>query len=169
MMGTRPAEDSQVIRIQRITMDHPLYAQEVALRTAVLLKPIGYTIEDYYNMAPGREEKCEHFVAVIDHPTGDTVVGAATLFPPQSDSEESAGKVQQVCVDKQRQGEGIGKNLMIAIEVRAFTELALPGLYCHAQLSAMPFYEKLGWEIGSDIFQEAGIDHKRMQIVTPQP
>jgi len=150
-------------------MDHPLYEQEVALRTAVLLKPINYTIEDYYNMAPGREEKCEHFVAVIDHPQGDTVIGAATLYPPQPDSDESAGKVQQVCVNKQRQGEGIGTNLMIAIEVRAFTELALAGLYCHAQLSAMPFYEKLGWDTASDTFQEAGIDHKRMQIITPQP
>ncbi|MGJ8635231.1 MAG: GNAT family N-acetyltransferase [Phycisphaerales bacterium] len=158
-----------MIRIQRISMDHPLYEQEVALRTAVLLEPIGYTIQDYYDMSPGREEKCEHFVAVVDHPSGDVVVGAATLFPPQPGQEEQAGKVQQVCVDKQRQGEGIGKNLMIAIEVRAFTELALPGLYCHAQLSAMPFYERLGWETASDIFQEAGIDHKRMQIITPQP
>lgn len=150
-------------------MDHPLYEQEVALRTAVLLEPLGYTIEDYYKMAPGREELCEHFVAIVDHPTGDTVVGAATLFSPQPGSDETAGKVQQVCVDKQRQGESIGTNLMIAIEVRAFTELALPGLYCHAQLEAMPFYEKLGWDTASEIFQEAGIDHKRMQIVTPQP
>jgi len=150
-------------------MDHPLYQQEVALRTAVLLKPIGYSIDDYYNMAPGREELCEHFVAVIDHPAGDTVIGAATLYPPQTDTDETAGKVQQFCVNKQRQGEGIGTNLMIAIEVRAFTELALPGLYCHAQLDAIPFYEKLGWETGSEIFKEAGIDHKRMQIITPQP
>lgn len=158
-----------MIRIQRITMDHPLYKQEVTLRTSILLSPLNFTIEDYYDMAPGREEKCEHFVAVIDHPSGDTVIGAATLYPPQDGSEETAGKVQQVCVDKQRQGEGIGTNLMIAIEVRAFTELALPGLYCHSQLAAMPFYEKLGWDTASDIFQEAGIDHKRMQIITPQP
>jgi len=162
-----------VIRIQRITMDHPLYKQAVALRTAVLLKPLDMTIEDYYNMAPGREEKCEHFVAVINHPQGDQtkerVVGAATLYPPQPGSDETSGKVQQMCVDPQRHGEGIGTNLMIAMEVRAFTELALPGLYCHAQIAAMPFYEKLGWEVGSDIFQEAGIDHKRMQILTPQP
>jgi len=154
-------------------MDHPLYEQEVALRTAVLLAPLGYTIEDYKAIAPGREEQCEHFVAVIDHPQGnqskERVIGAATLYPPQAGSDETAGKVQQVCVNPQRQGEGIGTNLMIAIEVRAFTELALPGLYCHAQLSAIPFYEKLGWDTGSEIFQEAGIDHKRMQIITPQP
>ena len=164
---------SPVIRIQRITMDHPLYKQEVALRTAILLTPLDFTIEDYHDLAPGREEKCEHFVAVIDHPSGDQikerVIGAATLYPPQPDSDETAGKIQQFCVNKQRQGEGIGTNLMIAIEVRAFTELALPGLYCHAQLAAMPFYEKLGWETGSETFQEAGIDHKRMQIITPQP
>ncbi|MBL4590795.1 MAG: GNAT family N-acetyltransferase [Phycisphaerales bacterium] len=70
-------------------------------------------------------------------------------------------------MDKQRQGEGIGHKIMIAIEARVFGELGFPGLYCHAQLVAMPFYEKLGWAVGSEVFIEAGIEHKRMQIAAP--
>ena len=150
-------------------MDHPLYEQEVALRTAILLAPIGFTMEDYYNMAPGREEQCEHFVAVTEHPTGEKVVGTATMFVDQSSQAPLAGKVQQVCVNKQLQGGGIGQKLMIAIEARAFGELGLSKLYCHAQISAMPFYEKLGWSIEGELFQEAGIDHKRMFISAPKP
>lgn len=156
-----------MIRIERIQPTDPLYTQEIDLRTRVLLAPIGYTIQNFYDMAPGREECCEHYVAVFDHPTGRRVLGTAVLLPAHG--EESYGKVMQVCVDPQRQNEGIGRRLMIAIEARAFGELALPGLYCHAQLVALPFYQKLGWSVASDIFLEARIKHKRMELTAPDP
>ncbi len=155
-----------MVRIKHISMNDPLYSQEISLRTAVLLAPLGYTIEDYCNIAPGREEKCEHFVAITDHPSGEKVVGAATLF---IDEDESTGKIQQVCVDKQLQGSGIGQKLMIAIEARGFGELGLSSLYCHAQLDAMSFYDKLGWSVEGHEFQEAGIAHRRMFISAPKP
>ncbi|MFG0244626.1 MAG: GNAT family N-acetyltransferase [Phycisphaerales bacterium JB052] len=158
-----------MVRISHITREDPLYEQEVALRTAVLLTPIGYTFEDYLKLAPGREEQCEHFVAVIDHPSGERVVGTATLFISADDNGEKIGKVQQVCVDPQRQGEGIGRKLMIAIEARGFGELALSSLYCHAQLDAMPFYQRLGWTSDEKVFIEAGIEHKKMFIAAPKP
>ena len=158
-----------MVRIKHISMDDPLYAQEVELRTAVLLEPIGFTIEAYYDLAPGREERCEHFVALVDHPTGEKVVGTATLFIDTNKGGSTTGKVQQVCVDKQLQGEGIGQRLMIAIEARSFGELGLSSLYCHAQLSAMRFYDKLGWEVNGEEFNEAGIAHRRMSISAPKP
>lgn len=150
-------------------MDDALYAQEVELRTQILLSPLDFTIEDYLRMTGDRERRSEHFVALVDHTNGERVVGAATLCPPGEDHDARFGKVQQVCVNRQRQGEGIGTKLMIAIEARAFAGLGLEGLYCHAQLSAMAFYEGLGWSVGSEVFQEAGIDHKRMEIVAPRP
>ena len=160
--------DYHVVRIRHISINDPLYSQEVALRTAVLLAPIGYTIEDYCNLAPGREELCEHYVAVTDHPTGEKVVGAATLYIDPS-ADNAQGKVQQVCVNKQLQGSGIGQKLMIAIEARAFGELGLSSLFCHSQLAAMSFYDKLGWAVDGGEFDEAGIAHKRMFISAPKP
>lgn len=154
-----------MIRIRRIPMSDPLYAQEVDLRTRVLLAPIGMTIEDYYRHAEGAEERCEHFVAVFDHPTGDRVVGTATMLPPAE--PDGLAKVSQVCVDPQRQNEGIGQKLMAAIEARAFGELGLAGLYCHAQLVAVPFYERIGWSTASDVFVEAGIKHRKMAVRAP--
>ncbi len=103
---------------------------------------------------------------MIDHPTGEKVVGTATLY---IDQKTQIGKVQQVCVDKQLQGEGIGRKLMISIEARGFGELGLSNLYCHAQLSAMPFYKKLGWSVEGDEFEEAGIKHFHMFISAPKP
>ena len=159
-----------MVRIKRISMDNPLYEQEVSLRSAILLEPIGMTIQNYYDMAPGREEHCEHFVAIVDHPAGEKVVGAATLFvDPDQPKDAPAGKVQQVCVDKQLQGSGIGRKLMISIEARSFGDLGLTSLYCHAQLDAMPFYDRLGWESSGDEFIEAGIAHRRMLIAAPKP
>lgn len=158
-----------MVRIRRISMQDPLYPQAADLRTRVLLTPIGLTIEDFYAMAPGREERFEHFVAVFDHPAGERVLGTAALLPPDQDATEPYGKIAQVCVDPQRQNEGIGQRLMIAIEARAFGELEYPGLYCHAQLVAIPFYEKIGWTVSSDVFLEAGIKHKRMEIAAPDP
>lgn len=156
-----------MIRIRRIDTAHPLYGQQVDLRTRVLLRPIGLTIEDYHRLAPGRDERSEHFVAVFDHPQGERVIGTASLSIPDEGSDEAFGKVAQVCVDPQRQNEGIGQKLMVAIEARAFGELDLPGLFCHAQLVAIPFYEKIGWSVSSDVFLEAGIKHKRMEIAAP--
>lgn len=158
-----------MVRIKHISMADPLYAQEVALRTDVLLAPLGMSIEDYHDLAPGREAQSEHFVALVDHPKGEMVVGTATLLITQDQAGPRSGKVQQVCVHKQRQGEGIGQKLMIAIEARGFGDLGLLSLYCHAQLSAMSFYEKLGWEADEDEFLEAGIPHRRMSISAPKP
>lgn len=158
-----------MVKITHISMDHPYYEQEKQLRTSVLLDPIGLSFEDYLGMAPGREEASEHYVAVVDHPSGDRVVGTSTLFISEDEQGRRTGKVQQVCVDPQRQGEGIGRRLMIHMEARGFGELGLEQLYCHAQLEAMAFYERLGWEAEDKVFLEAGIEHKKMFIVAPKP
>jgi predicted GNAT family N-acyltransferase len=158
-----------LIKITHISTDDPLYEQEKALRTSVLLEPIGFSFQDYLDMAPGREEQSEHYVAVLDHPTGPKVVGTSTLYIAENDNGQRVGKVQQVCVDPQRQGEGIGRRLMIAMEARGFGELGLEQLYCHAQLTALAFYERLGWQADDEVFLEAGIEHKKMFIAAPKP
>lgn len=158
-----------MIKISHISMDDPLYEQEKTLRTSVLLDPIGFSFQQYLDMAPGREEQSEHYVAVLDHPSGPRVVGTSTLFISENKDGQRVGKVQQVCVDPQRQGEGIGRRLMIAMEARGFGELGLEQLYCHAQLEALAFYERLGWSCESEVFVEAGIEHKKMFISAPKP
>lgn len=157
------------MKIKHISLQDPLYDQGKALRTQVLLDPIGFSFDDYLQLEPGREEACEHFVAVVDHPTGERVVGTANLYITETDSGLRAGKVQQVCVDPQRQGEGVGRKLMIAIEARGFGEHELDKLYCHAQLAALPFYQRLGWSTEEREFNEAGIPHKKMYITAPKP
>ena len=152
-----------MLEIRRITpADTELYQQECRLRERILLSSVGYTFEKYAKDYP-YEDTCEHWVAVTDHPaSGPTVLGCALFMPGQPDA--ASGKVSQVAVNRQRQGEGIGRRLMIAVESRALGELGLETLFCHAQMAAVPFYERLGWTPVGDVFTEAGIEHRRMEL-----
>lgn len=154
-----------MIEIRRITMDDPLYAQECALREDVLLNPIGYDMARFRAEFVGAEERFEHFVAVFDHPSGPRVIGCATLLPNYP--SDGVGKLMQMSVNRQRQGEGIGKLLVVALERRAFGELGLRELFCHARDTAYGFYAQLGWTFDSEVFVEAGVDHRRMVFRLP--
>lgn len=153
-----------MLRVRRITKSDPLYAQAVDLRERVLLSPLGYDLERFLKEYPGFEDRLEHFVAVIDHPKGERVIGTVCLRPEGKPGQETTGRLTQMCVDPQRQGEGVGNMLLSALERRAFGELNLPELYCHAQDKAMGFYERLGWTSDGPGFTEAGIPHHKMRF-----
>lgn len=155
-----------MIQIRRITMSDPLYPQECALREQVLLGPIGLDLARYRAEFPGMEEKFEHFVAVFNHPSGPRVIGCAALLVDSA--KPGIGRLSQMAIDPQRQGEGIGKRLVVAVEQRAFGEKQLSELYCHAQIPACGFYRKLGWTTEGEVFTEAGIDHRKM-VLRPPP
>jgi len=158
-----------MITVRRITVDDQLHRQEVALREDVLLGPIGLDCGKFRAMFPeggAREEKFEHFVAVFDHPGGPRVVGTALLLADYP--KPGVGKLMQMAVDLQRQGEGIGTRLVVAIEQRAFGQLKLSEIFCHARDTAYGFYQSLGWAFDSDVFDEAGVPHRRM-VFRPGP
>lgn len=148
-----------MLRVRRISNTDPLYPQAVDLRERVLLQPLGYTMERFLREYPGFEDRLEHFVAIIKHPTGDRVIGNVCLRP---EGPNASGRLTQMCVDPQRQGEGVGQMLLTALEQRAFGELGLAGLFCHAQDKAIGFYERLGWSVEGAGFTEAGIPHHKM-------
>ena len=158
-----------MIRVERITQEHPLYPQEVALREQVLLKPIGYSMDRFVSEYPGFEERFVHFAAIHPQPKGDRMVGCALLLPPRDGEANAGGKLMQMAVDPQRQREGIGHKLVVELERYAFLRLGLKRLYCHAQLSAVPFYAGLGWVVEGDEFDEAGIPHLKMAFEAEAP
>ncbi|GAB5495969.1 MAG: GNAT family N-acetyltransferase [Phycisphaerales bacterium] len=154
-----------MITYKQITKDDPLYPGECRLRERVLLSPIGYDMDRFVSEYPGFEDKFEHFVATTKTPGGDRVIGCALLLPDTD--RPGFGKLMQMAVDPQRQGEGIGRRLVIEVESAAFGEMGLEGIYCHAQTSAISFYERLGWSSEGDEFDEAGIPHLKMVITRP--
>ncbi len=148
------------ITYQRVDRDNPLYQQAVDLRIRVLLEPIGYTMDMLKAEIPGAEEKLEHFVATVAHPTGQRVIGIVCLLPNYP--EPRVGKLMQMAVDPQRQREGIGRALVVELERRAFGVLGLSSLFCHSRFDAVDFYRSLGWDVVGEMFMEAGVRHYKM-------
>jgi predicted GNAT family N-acyltransferase len=71
------------------------------------------------------------------------------------------GKVERICVLKDARKSGAGKMIMDGIEKFAL-EKGLKKLKLHAQTHAIPFYARLGYEVVSEEFLDAGIPHKTM-------
>ncbi|MBL9032853.1 MAG: GNAT family N-acetyltransferase [Phycisphaerae bacterium] len=153
-----------MVRVRRISTTDPLYRQQCALREEVLLRPIGLDMARFRAEFPGVEEQLEHYVATVEQTNGPRVIGCASLLVASPES----GRLMQMAVDLQRQGEGVGRRLVVAIESRAFGELRLRELYCHAQLAAVGFFLSLGWTPAGDVFHEAGLAHRRMTLQSPE-
>jgi len=104
----------------------------------------------------GRDEDAVHFV-LHDTDTGEPV-GTARLRTP----EPETAKVERVAVRESYREEGLGVELMRSIEEEARGQGCTRAVL-HAQSRVVPFYEKLGYEITSEEFEEAGIPHVEME------
>jgi len=99
------------------------------------------------------EDAADHFVLYDEnHPVG---AGRFRVV-------DGKGKVERICVLSSYRGKGAGKIIMEAIEQHAL-EKGLKKLKLNAQTHAIPFYEKLQYEVVSDEFLDAGIPHKTME------
>lgn len=72
------------------------------------------------------------------------------------------GKIGRVAVLASKRGRGVGAALMARLH-EVGKRNGLNKVWCNAQVSAIPFYEKLGYRIASETFYEAGIEHVRME------
>ncbi len=70
-------------------------------------------------------------------------------------------KAERVAVQRAARQHGVGRLLMLALEAHARRQ-RLPAVLLHAQLTAIPFYERLGYRAHGEIFLSAGIDHRAM-------
>ncbi|HOY38550.1 MAG: GNAT family N-acetyltransferase [Bacteroidales bacterium] len=78
--------------------------------------------------------------------------------------ETDAGiKLERFAVMKQFRNHGYGSKLMAFIMQQNLTG---KHLYFHSQLSAVGFYEALGFEKDGELFYEAGIPHYAMKKAT---
>lgn len=99
------------------------------------------------------EEESKHFVLYEDgQPVG---AGRFRIV-------DGYGKVERICVLQENRKSGSGNAIMNKIEEYA-KEQGLPALKLNAQIQAIPFYEKLGYEVISEEFMDAGIPHRTMK------
>lgn len=123
-----------------------------AVRRTVFVEEQGVDEEIEYDE---HEDDADHFVAYDD---GGEPIGAARL----READPGLGKVERVAVLESRREEGIGRELMAAVEDRA-RDRDLTELKLHSQTRAAEFYRRLGYERRGEEFEEAGIPHVEMR------
>ncbi len=77
------------------------------------------------------------------------------------------GQIGRMAVLPAYRDQGIGSKLIRFI-IQHAAKLAFKKLTLHAQTPAIPFYEKYGFSICSELFFEANIPHRKMQLKIPQ-
>lgn len=92
-----------------------------------------------------------HFAAVTDD---GRVIGTARLRPD--------GHVGRMAVGRAWRGHGVGSRLLEAIFDAAVAR-GWPALVLAAQLHAITFYEKFGFEARGPVFDDAGLAHRWMR------
>jgi len=75
-----------------------------------------------------------------------------------------AGKIGRIAVLPGLRGRGIG-TLILGRLLEEARRLGIREPCLHAQVQAVPFYERLGFERKGEVFDEAGIPHVRMSLV----
>lgn len=96
---------------------------------------------------------------------GKHAIGTGRLVNlPQAPAGESGawGRIGRMAVLQSNRKGGTGSRLLAALEVEA-QKRKLTGILLHAQLSAMEFYKRHGYEPHGAVFDEAGMPHLEMK------
>lgn len=139
------------LELRLIDCGDPLYDDELELRFRVLREPLGHAREA---VKFPFEEQSLHLLAL----RGGQLVGCV-LFHPEDAGD---GRLYQMAVVPSLQRAGIGTRLVRALEA----ELIRRGyrqVHLHARQHVVPFYERLGYAVVGEPFEEVGIAHRHMR------
>ncbi|HEY2725996.1 MAG TPA: GNAT family N-acetyltransferase [Parafilimonas sp.] len=127
------------------------YSQMIALRHNLLRKPLGLSFDD----AELEDEMNDILIGCFDD---DHLEGCCLL----TQTEPAILRLRQMAVVSGLQGKGIGKVLLQFAENIA-RDRGFKKIIMHARKTATGFYEKLGYEITSNEFEEVTIPHYIME------
>ena len=123
------------------------YNELVELRYKILLEPLGLKFLDSF-----RPEEAKYLHIGCVETLDGKLIGGLILAP----LDDEKIRLMQVAVDTIYQGEGIGRKLVGYAEKRA-KNAGYSTIVMHAMLSVVGFYEKMGYHIEGDAFDEQGI------------
>ncbi len=142
------------MEILQIGINHHYYPQEQELRNEILLRPIG-VLDHAWEM---HDAESFHFVA-IEH----NKLIACVVFRPLDNMSQKTGQLMQMAVDSHLQGKGTGRKLVDEL-LKFAAKNGFQEVVCHARNNVVGFYEKLGFEVYDQAFEEVGILHRHMKI-----
>jgi predicted GNAT family N-acyltransferase len=148
MSDERERADAEDGAVRAVTSEAELSAC-IDVRRSVFIEEQGVP-ED--REIDGKDGEATHFLAWDGYP-----VGTARLRR----YDEGTAKVERVAVVESRRGEGWGERLMANVEAQA-RDAGFSRVRLDAQVPVVDFYERLGYEVVSGEFEDAGIPHRTM-------
>ena len=137
--------------IKQIDHGSKEYEQMISLRNEILRKPLNLTFET----GELDKEKKDVLIGAFDE---ENMLGCCLLTKLDKDTV----RLRQMAVQNNLQGKGIGASMMNFAENVA-RDLGFKKICMHARKSAIGFYEKLGYKINGQEFEEISIPHFMMQ------
>jgi predicted GNAT family N-acyltransferase len=133
----------------------PLLDGALALRERVFCGEQGVALAEERD---GRDHEALHLVVTA---SGEEVLGTLRVLV-----EDGCAKIGRVAVDRKRRRQGIASRMLSAALERARAE-GCTSARLAAQTDAIELYRKLGFEVQSEPFLEAGIEHVWMRRGLP--
>ena len=150
--------DGPGVVVERVTTPEQL-AEAFAVRTAVFV--VEQQVPEELELDDADHAPTTTHVLARDAATGAAVGTARLLTDPAHPGEVHVGRV---AVTAAARGTGTGALLMQAVEQIALTEHAGPDgtvtSLLSAQVQAIGFYERVGYEVYGPVYLDAGIDHR---------
>lgn len=131
-------------------VDSQLVKDAHFIREMVFVNEQGVPLELEYD---GTDNEATHFVGYVDQ---TPVVTARVTITAQG------AHIQRVATLKQFRRHGYARELLLALMDTVSTQFTEEIFYLDAQLTAIPFYETLGFQTVGTVFMDAGIQHKKM-------
>ncbi len=100
------------------------------------------------------DQAATHYLATLD---GAPVATARTRV-----DDDGTAYIERVAVRQAQRGSGIGAALMQHLMARLRNHPKVTRIVLSAQIQALAFYEKLGFMAEGDVYEEAGIPHRKM-------
>lgn len=127
------------------------YRQMLNLRNEILRKPLGLSFK---NEELDREKE-DILIGAFEE---EKILGCCLLTRVNNDSV----RLRQMAVQNNLQGKGIGATMLNFAENVA-RDAGYKTMVMHARKTAVHFYEKLGYRVTSDEFEEITIAHYMME------
>jgi len=137
--------------IKQIDHSTKEYRQMVDLRNEILRKPLGLSLKK----EELEKEKDDILIGAFEE---DKMLGCCLL----TRVDDNRVRLRQMAVQNNLQGKGIGASMLNFAENIA-RDAGYKNVVMHARKTALHFYEKLGYKITSDEFEEITIPHYLME------
>ena len=135
-------------------------AECLAVRRAVFIEEQGVSEHEEIDAHDGDPTGVTTAVHVLGCLDGRAVAAARLLLEPPPPEYAHIGRV---AVLRELRGRGHGRAVMEALQAEA-RRRGYSGITLAAQLQAIPFYERLGYVVRDDVFIDAGIEHRWMDL-----